>query len=354
MRRILYIDLLSPVGHVNYDMNMLRLINKYFEVNVIIRQSMLSLIPVEFYHKGEACPDIIFPETWTERINNRLFFVLKWRFCQFLFIRKIIKKKGDKYDCVFFSSIDIFSFALASLFAKNGQLAFVDHGIFRLNSKPVRFFYSHVLNKKIKVIALEDYIAFYIKSCGVKNKIFVIHHPLPLIQKQPLHYFVEKDSYSVFAPSTSNDESFIDELILNASQISTKVSLQVRSKRKNYEGGNLIVYNKRIAIEDYNDLFEKADFILLPYESSYNYRTSAILFESLSKGKRVLLWGNNTLMEYFKGHPKCVSLFKDVNDLLVKLNNIETIDFDPKEINSFLNAYSDDHIAKQIEIAFLD
>lgn len=354
MKRLLFIDLLSPVGHVNYDMNMLRLLNSKFEVDVIIRQSMLSQIPIAFYHNGEACPEEIFPENWTGRITNRLLFVLKWRFYQFLFIRNVIKGRVSNYDYILYSSIDIYSFALATAFSKSKKLAFVDHGIYRLNSLSVRFFYRHVLDKNIKIIALEEYIAHFMRLNGVKNSVFVINHPLPLVQNQPLHSIEVKDHLFVFAPSTSNDESFIDEIIIKASHFPPNVFLRIRSNCKNYEGFNLIVYNRRIAIDEYEKLFEMADFILLPYESSYNYRTSAILFESLSRGKRVLLWGNNTLMEYFKEYPKCVSIFKDVNDLLEKLNVFDTIEYDDKEIKNFLNVYSDGSITKQIEIAFQD
>ena len=352
MKRILYVDLLSPVGHVNYDMNMLRLMKNHYEVDVIIRQSMLSQIPDEFYHLGEACPDKIFPDTWTGKITNRLFFVLKWRFYQFSFIKSIIKNRCQNYDYIFFSSIDIYSFAIASLLDKNRKLTFVDHGIYRLKGKSVRFFYKYILNKNTKIIALEEYIAHHMKESGVLNNIFVIHHPLPKIKKQQLQSIVVKDRYFVFAPSTSNDEFFINDLITQASSIPSNVSLQIRSNSRNYNSDKLIVYNKRIAIESFDNLFEKADYILLPYESSYNYRTSAILFESLSKGKRVLLWGNNTLMEYFKNFPNCVCLFNDVKDLLEKLNRVGNIEYDCKEISCFLSCYSDDYITEQIKKAF--
>lgn len=352
MKRILYVDLLSPVGHVNYDMNMLRLMKNHYEVDVIIRQSILAQISDKFYHLEEACPDKIFPDTWTGKISNRLYFVLKWRFYQFYFIISIIKNRCQYYDYVFFSSIDIYSFAIASWFDNNKKMTFVDHGIYRLKGKYARFFYKYILNKNTKIIALEEYIAHYMKECGVLNNIYVIHHPLPQIKKQQLQSIAVKDRYFAFAPSTSNDESFIDDLITQASSIPTNVSLQVRSNRRNYSSDNLVVYNKRIAVEDFDILFEEADYILLPYESTYNYRTSAVLFESLSKGKRVLLWGNNTLMEYFKNYPNCVCLFDDVKDLIGKLNQVENIEYDNNRISDFLSVYSDDYIMKQIEVAF--
>ena len=99
-------------------------------------------------------------------------------------------------------------------------------------------------------------------------------------------------------------------------------------------------------------MFADADFILVPDESSYNYRTSAILFESLSKGKRVLLWGNNTLKNYFRDYPQSVCVFSDVDELLSMITNLENVKFDINQINDFMNHYSDEFISEQIKEAF--
>lgn len=351
MKKILFVDLLSPAGHVNYDMNMIRLLSKEFVVDCVLRESFISQIPSGLYRNAEACPAGIFPDTWLNSFSNRLLFMLKWRSNQIRFINSIFKRH-KQYDYVFFSSIDIFSFSLATLFRKCDWVSFVDHGVYRLMNNGVRFFYKHVLKKGIHIIALEEYISQYLVNCGIKNRISVIHHPIPLIEKNNIPVIVDKDRYEIFAPSTSNDEPFITQLIHSNEQIPTHTFIQLRSNAQEFEGNNLVVYNRRIPVEEYDKLFNEADFILLPYESTYNYRTSAILFESLNKGKRVLLLHNNTLSRYFDGINNCVCLIEDVQDLLYRLTNIKEIILDESTIERFMEKYSDEYISNQIKKVF--
>lgn len=351
MKRILFVDLLSPAGHVNYDMNMLRLLSKEFLVDCFLRESFFSQIPTEFYRNAEACPASIFPDTCSNSVSNRLLFILKWRYNQIRFINSILKRHRQ-YDYVFFSSIDIFSFSLATRFRRCDWVSFVDHGVYRLMNKGARFFYKHILKKEIQIIALEEYISQYLVDYNIKNKVSVIHHPIPLIEKQHIQVIEDKDFFEIFAPSTSNDERFITQLIQLEAKIPSHTIIHIRSNARKYEGNNLVVYNRRIPAEEYDKLFNEADFILLPYESTYNYRTSAILFESLNKGKRVILLHNNTLSRYFDDINNCICLIENVHDLLYRLTNIRDIILDDSAIERFMEKYSDEYISNQIKMVF--
>lgn len=348
MKRVLYIDLISPAGHDNFDMNLLRLMSQHYEVDVMLRGSMIERIPQSFYHSISACPDVIFPEEWHKKTSSKSA-AWAWRKEQYKFIKGVLKEKGNKYDYIFFSSVDIFSYALASRFVMHNKFSFVDHGIYRLKNKLTRFFYKHVLRHDIRIVALEEYVAKFMFDNGIVNPISVIHHPIPLVEKGGWKKQTFNATCLVFAPSTSNDESFVAELIVKQGKIPATVKIVIKSHHLTSDSERLNVFNSRMAQEEYEKAFTNADFILIPYEPSYNYRTSAILFESLAYGKRVLLWGNNTLKNYFIDYRDCVCVFSDVDDLLIKLSTPQELHYDKDEIERFIYHYSDDYITHQIE-----
>ncbi len=346
--KLLYIDLISPAGHENYDMNMIRLMNKYFDVDVRMRRTMLPLIPKDFYKTAQSCPDEIYPETWKGKCS-RIRSMWSWRYHQYRYIKNVLEQEASHYDRIFFSSIEVYSFMLATRFCQNKNIYFVDHGVYRIKNKLTNFFYKNVLNSCINNIALEEYIQNYLLDRGVKTNISVIHHPIPAFPTTKWQSLQNKPAYEVFAPSSSNDETFISTLIEKRGKISSNIRMTIRSHHNHCSHNNLIVYNNRISREEYNRRFSEADFILVPYEDTYNYRTSAILFESLGMGKRVLLWGNNTLKNYFDGYPNCVCIFDNIDDLILKLSSIKELKFDDEQIRMFMSRYSDDYIQLQIK-----
>lgn len=352
MKMILYIDLISPAGHDNFDMNMIRLMKNNFEVDVMVRSEMIARISENANQRVKPCPDEIFPDSRANKSRIRLGHALKWRWSQYKFVKYILEEQAGSYDFVFFSSVDIFTFGLATMNIKRRNFAFVDHGIYRLNNRLTKFFYCKLLANDIKIIALEEYIAQYMRENGICNPMSVIHHPVPINTKKDFVELEGKSHYMIFAPSTSNEEGFIKELMDKRDHIPNRVSIVIKSHGIEFKSDNLRIFQNRIEQKEYEQMFADADFILVPYESSYNYRTSAILFESLSKGKRVLLWGNNTLKNYFRDYPQSVCVFSDVDELLSMITNLENVKFDINQINDFMNHYSDEFISEQIKEAF--
>jgi hypothetical protein len=325
---------------------------KDFNVVFMARKTMMDKVPKEYYAEGFVCPEEIFPGYWIGKIKNRIAFMLKWRIAQYRFIKQIIKE-GEQFDKIFFSSVDIFSFSIATRSSQiKSNLLFVDHGIFHLKEKTTRFAYRYFLASQINIIALEEYIRDYLFENHIKNRIKVVHHPVP---KMKANYFCSPMSdkqISIFAPSTSNDEQFISYLLEKVNRIPKNVKIFIKSKRQQYRSSNLIIFNERINTSDYNHIFDEADFILIPYEDNYNYRTSAILFEALNLEKKVLLRNNNTLRHYFDNFKKAVGTFNTVDELIVLLSNLATLEFDKVAIQNFMDRYQDNYIGNQIYKAF--
>ena len=351
MRKLLYIDLISPAGHENYDSNMIRLMNKFFIVDVRASEGMTHLIPTKYCHTIESCPNKIYPEYW-KHSKYRSLSKLLWRYYQYEYIKKIVKENSNDYDCIFFSSIEVFSFMLATRGFKGTNVYFVDHGVYRIKNRLTRFFYRAILSPSVNIVALEEYIREYLINNGIKSNIYVIHHPIPEYPPIVWSQLETKTCYDVFAPSSSNEDSFVADLIESREKLPENVKIIIRAHRYIHRDEHLDVYNERISSQEYDERFRNADFILIPYESAYNYRTSAILFESLGMGKRVLLWGNNTLKEYFRDYKNCVCVYSNTTDFIRKISKLDNLEYDITSINRFMSNYSDCYIQEQIKKAF--
>lgn len=120
----------------------------------------------------------------------------------------------------------------------------------------------------------------------------------------------------IFAPGFSNEESFIEYLINNKSLIPEGFKIVLRSRKRNAIFDNLVVYNSRITDKEYYGTMINSSYILLPYEETYNYKTSGVFFESAHFNKPLLLNSNNTLKNYNDTYPGIIKLYDGFEDFL--------------------------------------
>jgi hypothetical protein len=316
--KILYIDFLSPVGHKNYNFSLL---DNFLELNIKIDAVFKKGYLNEYKNKNHLNKTINIPSKFfpsNNCFNDGLLYKIFYRFNlyrEMKWINNIITE--NDYDLIFFSSIEIISFCLNS-YNINTRCVFVDHAIGEIDrNKTKRFFWKNI-NSKIEPIVMEDYIKQYLKDdLKVKNKIWILPHPLPSIDPMET-----KEEEIIFGPSGSNDEKFISFLINNCSLIK-KYKIIMKSNETEYESNNLLIYNKRISQEKYYDLMSKSKIIILPYKNNYNYRVSGVFFEAVKFKKHILIHKNNTLEYYKTKFPRIVSVFSDFDNFFELLNEID-------------------------------
>ncbi|MEK4293551.1 hypothetical protein [Paenibacillus sp. FSL R5-0914] len=349
--RILFIDLMSPIGHKNYNYGILRALGEFDEVDLLIRENYLDLHDKHLnINDISYIPDKYIPEMIISEYNNLALFKIGYRIRQFQCLKWIKKNfKLEKYDLIFFSSVDIISFSIATRFLKQ-RCVFVDHAISDINYSLLKRIAWKNLSKKLELIVLEPYIKEYmINEVGIRNKVWIIPHPLPKIQVKKNFDSLKDESKIIFAPSLSNDENFIRSIINCHEEIPENTKIIFKSKHFEVKLKKIEVYNSRITDEEYFDTMAKSSYILLPYDDKYNFKTSGILFEAAEMNLPILLQTNNTLKYYADSYPDKIVTFNNVKDLLEILNrDEENIKFTFVSHEKLLFDYSDKVISENI------
>lgn len=349
-KKILIVDPLSYKGHANYDYGIIRIISSIFDYGIIINSSVAEFI------KGKGISDNtferVYPDEWSlallSKRMHKLFYHIAYRYyyLRLLLITLLVAKK---YDYILFLRVDPFIFSIFSYFFGNNCYV-VDHGAGSIESDKLYRFAWRITNSKVKIIVLENFIQEMVNKTLKKHSVYVVKHPLPALpsinEKGNVH--IRGLYTTIFAPSGSNDEKFVQSLL--SSKIPSDVKIVIKSAKTSFSSLNLMVYSHFLTIGEYNDFFRESDIILLPYEPSYNYRISAVLFEALTMNKVVFILSNNTLKYYKDVFGDSVVVFDSLEDMFSKIQHIDrAISLNNKKL---LKDYSDDAIAKELYAIF--
>ena len=315
--RILIVDPLSFYGHVNYNYGIIDAISEKYECDVIVNEYQCEQLINKGINSNKFLK--VYPNKWNiaelSKKYNKILYHILYRYYFLKIVYCAIKQKNN-YDFVLFTSIEITSFVLLSMFF-NEKTAIVDHNIGKIKKSNLYNLSWRLCNNKIKIVVLEDFIRDMVLSEIPTKKVFVVHHPLP---SQTMIYtnLPKDDKIVVFAPSNSNDEGILEQVVKE--KMSSKIFVYAKSHKLRYKTKNIEISPDFISNEMYSELMGKADFILLPYESSYNYRISAVLFEAIVRNKKVILLNNNTLSFYKDIFPQNIILI-DNSDFISEIVN---------------------------------
>lgn len=345
MKRILIVDPLSYSGHVNYNHGVIRSIATNYDYSVIVNKAT----SLGLQKKGipqDKFP-YIYPDSWNiDNLSKRMGKIWYHLAFRLFFIRVILyaRKNVKKYDSVIFTCIDVYSFALVSwLFGRNCYV--VDHGIGNLPVSSIYRIGWKLINKKIQIIVLEQIIKEMVEKVLPNRTIHVVRHPLPSMSPLVVTHEIKNNEMLLFAPSGSNDEDFLHGLCNVKFE---RLRVVARSNTFEFKNDRVTIYKEYLSNEDYNNNLSNADFILLPYSDTYNYRVSAVLFEAMVLGKPVALLSNNTLREYGAIFSGKICLFSSLSEMERVVESFITTDSMP----SSFNLYKDCNLASTFASLF--
>jgi len=317
--KVLYLDLLSPVGHKNLNKILVRLLKELVFVDVswkegyIEDESLLSAVgsfyPIpEIYYKFNSKVDY--------RIKN--YNKIKW----------ILKNINiNSYDLIFISSYETISFALAWPRKIKPRAVILNHNNLDELKDPLKKFLFKRIPKYVEHIVFEEYMKRYLlKDVKIPNKVWTIHHPINLDEVQDYQRLLNSkisntnavNSKLIFAPSNSNDENFISQLInlqkeegfLN----STIFNLLIKSKQYEYQDNHLIVSRRYFSYEEYLTYLGNASLVLLPYCNAFRYRVSGFLFDTFAFKKKIIA-SSIPLFRYFVNkYPSIGKIFNNIQE----------------------------------------
>ncbi len=291
--RILYLDLLSPIGHKNLNKILVELLKDLASVDIAWKEgyigdeSFLNTVN-NFYPISELY------YSFSSKVDYRIKNIKK--------IKWVFKNINvDSYDLIFISSYETISLALAWPRATRPRVLILNHN----NLDELKDFFKKIFFTKIPTyvehIVFEEYMKEYIvKNIKVPNKVWVIHYPIAFDKVQDYQQLPNGkipegnflNSALIFAPSASNDENFISQLInlqkeerfLN----STAFRLLVKSKQSEYHDDHLIVVKRYFTYEEYLMYLCNASLLLLPYPKDFRYRVSGVLFDAFAFKKKII------------------------------------------------------------------
>jgi len=293
--RVLYLDLLSPKGHKSLNKIIVGLLKELAFVDISWNEGYIE------------------DESFLSAVNK-----IKW----------ILKSINiNSYDLIFISSYETISFALAWPRKLKSRVVILNHNnLDELKDLLKKFFFKRI-PKYAEHIVFEKYMKEYIiENIRVPNKIWVIHHPVDLGKVQDYQRLSNSkisntnviNSKLIFAPSGSNDENFISQLInlqkeegfLN----STIFSLLIKSKQDEYQDNHLIVSKRYFSYEEYLMYLGNASLLLLPYPKDFKYRMSAVLFDAFVFKKSIIA-SSIPLFRYFVNkYPFIGKVFNNVQE----------------------------------------
>lgn len=179
----------------------------------------------------------------------------------------------------------------------------------------------------------------------------MLHHPLCSDDIENVQKDGCSDKIRIFAPSHANSQNITASIVEKSECFGENIFLCIRGN-KDYLNDQIKMYSaKYLPREEYIQSFQEADFILIPYDINYNYRISGILFDSLVRKKRVILFGGNTLKYYAEKYPNVITVVEDVDEFFnyVSLLTSEIISEQYNEdfyndCDRYVNNYSDNAI----------
>lgn len=310
MKKILFIDPLSPIGHINYNNYWFESLKELgYKYDVILREKYKENFLLD-------CKIIEISEELYKKVDESENFFLK-RYYFYKILKSLNKNnKFSEYELIIFSSFENFSFFVYILMFGTNQIYAILHNNVQKIENIILKIIIKIISMKINLISLDKDIQKILLDKKIKT--FLIRHPLP---KKMNDRDKEKDCIRIFSPSkTSVDEDFLEK-IFKLEDFFEKENIQVflRSSKENRKTKNIIKSLNYLSQDEYEKNFLNADIIILPYKITFKNRLSNIFFEAISNDKIVLVPEKIFLKKYVSEKNKGVNSYKDLNDLKEKI-----------------------------------
>uniref|UniRef100_UPI0032173E23 hypothetical protein n=1 Tax=uncultured Draconibacterium sp. TaxID=1573823 RepID=UPI0032173E23 len=324
MKKILFVDPLSPRGHVNFNSIYIQSLYKLTEnLDFSFKQGYENHFKIKSQSIVYPIPKKLFISTrnkFTTRYNQ-------WKVLRF--IKNHIPLQS--YDIVIFSSYEEISLSLAFIRKK---VFLINHNNIRNIENPIKRYFFKKASARNTNIVFEDYIKGHLEGKGISNLITIPHgiptpHSMGILSNQNMcekFSFLNNFDRVIFSPSaSSSDMPFLTKLNSDSSFLSflsqNNILFIVRGDFQESQSRNLLVINNFLTDTEYQFLLLRSDIILISYPQTHLFRVSAILFECIANNKFCVLSNIPALRiyaEYFNYNP----YFESISSLLILLKNL--------------------------------
>ncbi len=326
MKKILFLDVYCPHGHINLNKNFINQFNSLgYELDFVLKKGYNDDIGIDKNLVIWSVPDLFYKKSAGSVLSRVNIFAM------LLLLR--FKVNIRKYDYIFFSSYEEISLFFSGL---RGDLILVNHANIGGLENPIKRFFIRKVAKYSINIVFGDFIKRAAEKYGLKNvKVQQIglskSYSIDRKKQQQIllgisKKLIKKDLNAIiFIPTGQKyGDSFIKNTVESSifTKFLKKEKLLVVIKDKNIENSNenILVLKSYISDEEYQSLFLASNLIILSYPKSFKYRTSAVLFESFSCKKACLLSeieGFTSYSNYFNYNP----FYSDIESLIFRIED---------------------------------
>lgn len=331
-KKLLYLDLLSPMGHIDINKIYINNFSKIYEEIIVI---------VSEIYKGKLSEDN-YTNVKFKYISNKLFKKDKLRINHMRLFIKILPIINSKYDNIFISSFDNISFKLFfnKINKKMNLLLHENLDIVLISERHEKYFKRIVNNYNINIIVYDEKIRKKIFEIykDVKCSVSVNLHPIDnskrklinrKIKDEKISRIIEENSGKrvLFSPGIANIKAIHEEFKNNIDKLENEWIVICRSKIEYFKKGTLLIYNNNISDEDYATLFSKSDLILLNYSPNY-YRVSGVLCDSIAFNKMILVPKKSPVLNSYVEEFNIGYSFSEDKEIISSIRNIsENLDY---------------------------
>lgn len=299
MIRVLYVDALCPAGHKVFNSLMISALN---DLN-----AELTLIGHERCLPESVSIEYKIPEKYLAKrkagVSSKFLYRIR-EYHKLGWLVQVLEKEHP--DLIILSSFETISLSIISKSFKVPILAFNHNNIDELGSRVKKYFYRRI-GSSVTQVVFENYIADFLKdTVKVRNKVIVLPHivesndPLKVQTEVP-----DANSILLFAPSSSNDCSVIEELLERSNELREK-GIQLVAKFSEDVDQDSIMLRKRFSDKEYHSFLHSCSAVYVPLPLSFNYRISNVVNEAIANNKRVILTRNRYSNFLFENYPSLV------------------------------------------------
>jgi hypothetical protein len=347
--KITMVDFVNSPGHKNLYLKILSLLNKNFDMDVIVKKGFYNQIEKELL-KGVNFIEIPF-----SHLDKKGSIISRIRIIIFMILSRL-RLNIAKTDLILVLGFETITFSLLKhLFPKFKTFLFHHHNLDELDNPLKKILFSTFKNQ-YNHLTLDKFISnnlvsfFKIKP----NLAHFINHPIK--QNTLLKRINNNKTINILSLTNSNDENLIKQLIdLDKSgHLKEKAFIfYIKSSYINYKSNNLTVSSYYLSKDEYEKLLKDSDYSILLLPSSFNNRISGVMIDSLSYNLPIIAPNIISIKEFNIRYPSIVYTFNNIRDILsIELNNFRNINM--VDFLNFQNNHSDSFVENQLKQIFIN
>lgn len=338
--KIVVFDTWLPQAHRKLYNSIIEILSRSNSLIVINKNNYYDHVSDNIQYKTIPLLDLDHGGLWYKRFAH---------ICNFLMAR--LSLLGMKYDKVLITTYHTRHFGWQRRWMGKSPIFLMEH--YNVDDIAHPLMLNHYLSyaNKVHHLVFAPFIGDYINSLGVDNcRIHFIHHPL-FTEDLNINSSKDNNYVKVLCPGLSNDELLMESIIeyeRNHSILErNSIRLELRSN-KDFDNvpKSIRLIKGFLSKEAYESLYNDTDLVLVTYPSSYRFRFSSVILNSMTKHK-VLIGNNIDIVRYFSNkYPNNCLVFNNVEEFFDII--VQKHAFNEDEREKFINEHSKESIEKEI------